>query len=189
MTHSDHVEKVSRRRERILEAVHQALIEYDYTKLTIEDIAARAGVGKSTIYRWWTHKSDLIFELFKDETASIFDLDFTQSLSYNLEQQLFKLAKALQQPVGRALLVVLVENREKSATFFKEYLLPRREQTRALIDLAIGRQEIRDDYPFELMLDSLYGPIHYQIIFFNFMPDEHYIQQLVAMALQPILLN
>jgi hypothetical protein len=80
----------------------------------------------------------------------------------------------------------LAEHREAAGEFFKQYLLPRREATRELIQLAIQRGEIRADYPFELMLDMLYGPIHYQIIFFNTQPDEDYIKRLVQLALNPI---
>lgn len=179
------VEKTSRRKQCILDAVIAALEDYDYSKLTIEDIAARAGVGKSTIYRWWKHKSDLVFEAFKQETASVFELDYAQGLEFNLKQQLFKLATALHRPIGRALLVVLSEHREAAGEFFSQYLLPRREATRKLIDLAIQRGEIRADYPFELMLDTLYAPIHYQMIFFNRQPDEAYIQALLNLVLQP----
>ena len=182
-------DKSSRRRSCILNAVKEALFEYDYNKLTIEDVATRAGVGKSTIYRWWTHKSDLVFELFKDETAAVFELDFSHSLAQNLEQQLLKLSEVLERPIGRALLVVMVENREKAAQYFKEYLLPRRRQTRLLIQHAIARQEIRADYPFELMLDSLYAPIHYQTIFFNQCPQPDYIRALIKMVLAPVLLQ
>lgn len=180
-------EKTSRRKQCILGAVNDALTECDYRQLTVEDIALRAGVGKSTIYRWWKHKSDLVFDAFKENTASVFELDFEQSLAFNLNQQLLKLSHALNHDVGRALLVVMAEHREAAGAFFKHYLLPRREQTRKLIQVAIVRGEIVPDYPFELMLDMLYGPIHYQIIFFNRVPDEHYIQQLVQVALQPIL--
>ena len=69
------LEKSSRRKQCILDAVITALEDYEYSKLTIEEIAARAGVGKSTIYRWWKHKSDLVFEAFKQDTASVFELD------------------------------------------------------------------------------------------------------------------
>ena len=179
-------EKTSRRKQCILQAVTDALAESDYRSMTIEDIAARAGVGKSTIYRWWNHKSDLVFDAFKAHTASVFELDLSQSLEFNLNQQLLKLSRALNQHVGRALLVVLAEHREAAGEFFKQYLLPRREATRELIQLAIQRGEIRADYPFELMLDMLYGPIHYQIIFFNTQPDEDYIKRLVQLALNPI---
>ncbi|WP_180034496.1 MULTISPECIES: TetR/AcrR family transcriptional regulator [unclassified Acinetobacter] len=179
-------EKTSRRKQCILQAVTDALAESDYRSMTIEDIAARAGVGKSTIYRWWKHKSDLVFDAFKAHTASVFELDLSQSLEFNLNQQLLKLSRALNQHVGRALLVVLAEHREAAGEFFKQYLLPRREATRELIQLAIQRGEIRAVYPFELMLDMLYGPIHYQIIFFNTQPDEDYIKRLVQLALNPI---
>ena len=56
-------EKSSRRQQCILQAVADALAECEYHQLTIEDVAARAGVGKSTIYRWWKHKSELVWTL------------------------------------------------------------------------------------------------------------------------------
>lgn len=180
------IEKTSRRKQCILNAVNDALTEVDYSKLSIEDIASRAGVGKSTIYRWWKHKSDLVFDAFKENTASVFDLEFTKSLQYNLTQQLMKLSIALNHQVGRALLVVMAENREAAGAFFSQYLLPRREQTRKLIQLSIERQEIRADYDFEAMLDMLYGAVHYQIIFFNRVPDQAYIEKLVQLSLDPI---
>ena len=161
-------EKTSRRKQCILNAVSEALEEYDYSHLTVEDIAARAGVGKSTIYRWWKHKSDLVLDAFKEQTAPVF---------------------ALNHPVGRALLVVMAEHREAAGEFFKQYLLPRREQMRKLIQVAIERHEIIAEYPFELMLDTLYGPIHYQIIFFNRIPDQTYIEHLVSLVMQPILVQ
>ena len=179
------LEKTSRRKQCILDAVIAALEDYEYSKLTVEEIAARAGVGKSTIYRWWKHKSDLVFEAFKQETASVFELDYAQSLEFNLKQQLLKLSHALNRPIGRALMVVLSEHREAAGAFFSQYLLPRREATRKLIQLAIEQGEIRADHPFELMLDTLYAPIHYQMIFFNRQPDEAYIQALLNLVLQP----
>lgn len=182
-------EKTSKRKQCILRAVNEALAEVDYSKLSIEDIASRAGVGKSTIYRWWKHKSDLVFETFKENTASVFELEFDKSLQYNLSQQLLKLSMALNQQAGRALLVVMAENREAAGDFFKQYLLPRREQTRKLIQLSIERQEIRADYDFETMLDMLYAAVHYQIIFFNCVPDEAYVEKLVTVSLAPIMMN
>lgn len=181
--------KTSRRQNCILNAVAEALSEYEYHQLTIEDVAARAGVGKSTIYRWWKHKSELVLDAFKQHTDSVFDLDMNLSLSQNLKQQLLKLADALIHPIGRALLVVMADHRELAGEFFAQYLLPRREQTYELIELAIQRHEIRADYPFGLLLDSLYAPIHYQIIFFNAVPDQAYVSALVDMALKPILID
>lgn len=182
-------EKCSRRKEVILNTVIDVLENTEYSKFTIEEIATRAGVGKSTIYRWWGHKSELVFEAFKQRTASVFDLDFEQSLKVNLIQQLLKLSQALHHGVGRALLVAMAEYREAAGMFFQQYLLPRREQTRKLIRHAIELGEIKANYPFELMLDTLYAPIHYQIIFFNRIPDEQYIHELVSLVLDPVCIS
>ena len=81
-------ERSSRRQQCILQAVADALAECEYHQLTIEDVAARAGVGKSTIYRWWKHKSELVLDTFKQQTASVFELDTSKSLKSNLIQQL-----------------------------------------------------------------------------------------------------
>jgi len=114
-------EKCSRRQHSILQAVSDALAEGEYHQLTIEDVAARAGVGKSTIYRWWKHKSELVLDDFKQRTAGVFELDASQSLRSNLVQQLTLtlLVQALNHPVGRALLVVMANYRKLAADFFQ----------------------------------------------------------------------
>lgn len=60
----------TRRSERSRRAIYDAALalvgEIGYPKTTIEGIAARAGVGKQTIYRWWGSKADVLLEAFLD---------------------------------------------------------------------------------------------------------------------------
>ncbi|GHF81439.1 TetR/AcrR family transcriptional regulator [Streptomyces thermodiastaticus] len=60
----------TRRSERARRAIHEAALalvaEAGYPKTTIEGIAARAGVGKQTIYRWWPSKAEVLLEAFLD---------------------------------------------------------------------------------------------------------------------------
>ncbi|MEV5881438.1 TetR/AcrR family transcriptional regulator [Streptomyces sp. NPDC052020] len=60
----------SRRSEKARRAIYEAalalVVELGYPKTTIEGIAARAGVGKQTIYRWWSSKADVLLEAFLD---------------------------------------------------------------------------------------------------------------------------
>ncbi|CAM5524858.1 TetR/AcrR family transcriptional regulator [Streptomyces purpurascens] len=60
----------TRRSERSRRAIYDAALtlvaEVGYPKTTIEGIAARAGVGKQTIYRWWSSKADVLLEAFLD---------------------------------------------------------------------------------------------------------------------------
>ncbi|MGC9541151.1 TetR/AcrR family transcriptional regulator [Streptomyces sp. UG1] len=60
----------TRRSEKSRRAIYDAALalvgEIGYPKTTIEGIAARAGVGKQTIYRWWSSKADVLLEAFLD---------------------------------------------------------------------------------------------------------------------------
>ena len=51
-------------RRAILAAAFELVQEVGYAKLSIEGIAARAGVGKQTIYRWWPSKGAVLFDAF-----------------------------------------------------------------------------------------------------------------------------
>src|ERR687897_1936033 len=53
-----------RSRQAILSATADLVGEVGYAKLTVEAIAARAGVGKQTIYRWWPSKGAVLFDAF-----------------------------------------------------------------------------------------------------------------------------
>ncbi|WP_159766993.1 TetR/AcrR family transcriptional regulator [Streptomyces sp. HM190] len=63
----------TRRSEKSRRAIYDAALalvgEVGYQKTTIEGIAARAGVGKQTIYRWWSSKADVLLEAFLDLSA------------------------------------------------------------------------------------------------------------------------
>ncbi|MFF9062899.1 TetR/AcrR family transcriptional regulator [Streptomyces sp. NPDC101213] len=60
----------ARRSERSRRAIYDAALalvaEAGYRRTTVEGIAARAGVGKQTIYRWWDSKADVLLEAFLD---------------------------------------------------------------------------------------------------------------------------
>lgn len=63
----------ARRSEKSRRAIYDAALalvgDVGYQKTTIEGIAARAGVGKQTIYRWWSSKADVLLEAFIDLSA------------------------------------------------------------------------------------------------------------------------
>ncbi|MCX5269578.1 TetR/AcrR family transcriptional regulator [Streptomyces sp. NBC_00199] len=62
----DTARRSERSRRAIYEAALALVVEAGYPKTTIEGIAARAGVGKQTIYRWWGSKADVLLEAFLD---------------------------------------------------------------------------------------------------------------------------
>ncbi|MFD3733375.1 TetR/AcrR family transcriptional regulator [Streptomyces sp. NPDC058632] len=62
----DSTRRSERSRRSIYDAAIALVVEIGYPKTTIEGIAARAGVGKQTIYRWWPSKADVLLEAFLD---------------------------------------------------------------------------------------------------------------------------
>ena len=60
----DPARRSERSRRAILDAARELVSEVGYAKVSIEAIAARAGVGKQTIYRWWPSKGAVVFDAF-----------------------------------------------------------------------------------------------------------------------------
>ena len=56
----------SKSHEAILEATVKLLGSSGYVDFSIEKVASQAGVGKQTIYRWWSSKADLVLEVWRD---------------------------------------------------------------------------------------------------------------------------
>ncbi|MFE1247460.1 TetR/AcrR family transcriptional regulator [Streptomyces sp. NPDC058735] len=62
----DSTRRSEKSRRAIYDAALALVVEAGYPKTTVEGIAARAGVGKQTIYRWWSSKADVLMEAFLD---------------------------------------------------------------------------------------------------------------------------
>ncbi|WP_431947779.1 TetR/AcrR family transcriptional regulator [Actinacidiphila sp. bgisy167] len=91
----------------ILDAARQSLVELGWGRLTMGDVAARAGVAKTTLYRRWANKSELVV----DAVAVLFDeLDLPDrgSLRSDVEGMVLRFAALLEQPAARTALMAVV---------------------------------------------------------------------------------
>ena len=93
----------SRRSERARQAIHAATAELlastSYDAITIEKIAARAGVGKQTIYRWWPSKAAIIVDVWAEVIAPRVAFPDTGDLEADLRAQLTRMLDVLAEPV------------------------------------------------------------------------------------------
>src|ERR1700729_822239 len=79
----------------VLEAADDLLVERGFAGLTIEGIAARAGVAKQTIYRWWPSKTDIRMDALMIDAAEDLAQPDTGALGRDLRGQLGGLADFL----------------------------------------------------------------------------------------------
>ena len=100
----------------ILAATRELIAQQGYGRLTIEGIAARAGVGKQTIYRWWPSKGAVAIEALLDEVQPDIEFPSTGDFRADLEAVLGSVARLLADPrTGPPLTALLAETQHDEA--------------------------------------------------------------------------
>ena len=173
----------------ILNATIDLLEESGYSTLTIEAIAARAGVGKATIYRWWPNKSILVLDAFLMSTESRLYFQENTSIRENFRQQLQTLANVFNGILGRTVVALVAESGEDSEiakAFYTYYLKPRREDAILILERAIAQGEIQAGINLDVVSDMLYGPVYFRILIFKKKVDSKFIDTLVGQVMKGI---
>jgi AcrR family transcriptional regulator len=150
----------------ILQAAVELVVEGGLRGTSIEGIAARAGVGKTTIYRRWRTKEELFaealrglaFELPDPDTGSVRE-DLLGVFVFNFEHM----------PRNAALLMprLMVEGADDPALFavMRAVLVdPRRDRVKAILRRGVQRAELRDDIDLDDIVDLLVGPLVYEVL-------------------------
>ena len=152
----------SRRAETaILEATIALLGELGFGGLTIDGIAARAGVGKATIYRHWSSKAEVAVEAFRAFIPPLDDPD-TGSFAEDVRLVLHQIADGLSHSPLAGILPSLVEAAERDPEverLFKDFGAARRAVFRGVFARAAERGELREGLDADVAIDLLVGPI------------------------------
>jgi len=151
----------------ILRSTLKLLGQNGFSELTIESVAAHAGVGKATVYRWWPNKAALIADAFASSTTRKLHFPDTGSVRTDMSQQMRQLIKIFSSRRGRIVSAILgggQSDRDLIAAFRERFLWPRRREAYATLRRGILRGELRKDVDLDLLLDSLYGPIYMRFL-------------------------
>ncbi|MGI9111932.1 MAG: TetR/AcrR family transcriptional regulator [Gaiellaceae bacterium] len=174
---SDRVEPPRERGRRRSERSHRAivaatqalLVEVGYRELTIEGVAARAGVGKQTIYRWWPSRAALALEAYLAGSDAVLqprlDAGPTQE---DVRQLLDWLVAVLVEPIGgrvvAGLIADLQHDPDLAERFHRDVVPARRRAMLEALVRARQRGELRADADLELAIDALHGAIIYRLL-------------------------
>jgi AcrR family transcriptional regulator len=172
----------------VLHAADDLLVERGFGGVTIEGIAARAGVAKQTIYRWWPSKIDILLDTLIEDASRQLAIPDTGSATTDTRRYLRTLARFLtDDPAGKVLLALIGEAQhdlQTADTFHQRYLDPQRRAEREMLERGVARGELSDELDIDGALDALCGPIVYRALTATPIP-RRYIDTLIAATLRP----
>jgi AcrR family transcriptional regulator len=152
--------------EAIMDATIDLLTEVGYHRLTIEAVASRAGVGKTTVYRWWPTKIGLAVEALSSR-MEMTPVQTTGDLRVDVRALIHSAVHIFtKSDLGRALPEMasdLDEDHDARAKLI-EWLGPARAGNMSILFSAAARSELPYDLDAGLLLDMICGTVLYRKI-------------------------
>ncbi|MES9541640.1 TetR/AcrR family transcriptional regulator C-terminal ligand-binding domain-containing protein [Actinomadura sp. NPDC000600] len=154
-------------RRAILDVAVELLGGTGDTPVTIDTIAAAAGVGKQTIYRWWPSKGAVLLEAVAERAGADIPVPDTGSLHDDLRAFL----RATFRAAGHERTVSVLRHTMAEAQrdpharpHMRAFIAGRREVLRGLLERARDRGEVSPATDLDLVVDQAYGLLWYRIL-------------------------
>jgi len=152
----------------MLQATLELLGEVGFEAMSIEAIATRAGVGKTTIYRRYSTKEELVADAIETIREEVVIPD-TGSLWDDLDMLIENAAQITLTPLGRKAVGMIISSASSNSGFaqiyWTKYLQPRRDAFAIVIDRAKTRNEVPSGCDSGLVFDMMSGIMLYALIF------------------------
>jgi AcrR family transcriptional regulator len=170
-------------RRAIIQSAMHILQNDGYAALNIEAIAAKAGVSKQTIYRWWSSAAFIVLEaLIADMPSQEGLVPDTGSIRGDLQELVRPTVRALSQRRG-AVYKALIAEAQADARFAEAFRAQLMSAHREVIRAVVARAQLRQEVPFEvdadLAADLVYGPILYRLLSGHATLDETFAFELI----------
>lgn len=179
--------------EAILEATRAALVDLGWSKLTLGDVATRAGVAKTTLYRRWAGKNELVV----DAVAVLFDeleLPDNGSLAADIEGVVLQFAAILDRPETKTALMAVVAESTRDAPLRERIRTSIVDRQKRLVLEGRARAERRgelpsDDDPFvaaataDLIFDVVAGAVVHRTLVSAEPVDGEWVRRFTALLL------
>ena len=173
----------------ILAAAADLLESQPYRDISVERIAAEAGVGKQTIYRWYDSKADLMLDAFLARYAEIMPPAMLSGDPIaNLRDYLHHLVEVLPshsiEGGYRALFAEAQFDRNFRERFAEIVLKRRRDLVRAFIIAAVHKRQLRADIDPDTLVSAILAPILMKFLATVEVPDTAYADKVLDLVLR-----
>ncbi|MGW0802301.1 TetR/AcrR family transcriptional regulator [Nonomuraea sp. NPDC002799] len=181
--------------ESVLRAATELLLAHGYGGLSTDEVAERAGIAKTTLYRRWPTKDHLALAVVNrlQDSDEITD---TGDIRRDLTGYLEKIAAGLNRmraagrshddpSAGTVAELVAAAARHADVGELERLMYARRNTlARALLERAVERGELRADLDVEVLFDQLAGALYYRVLITGLPVDRAYAERLADTALR-----
>ena len=172
--------------EAILSAAIDVFAERGYEGLTVETVAERAGVAKTTIYRRYPNKGELVHAALHHAQDAEPPAPYTDSLAEDLFQMARRLRDKFGSPGVGSLIPTMVDASSRHPEFAEahhRFLAERRRYGLDRIALAVEQGELPADTEPEVLLDLVGAPVFYRTFVTGSSLDDEVLRTVVHLAL------
>lgn len=173
-------------RKKILDSTRRLLTHTSLNELSIEAIAKKAGVGKTTIYRWWPNKAAVAMEAFLEQPGVQNIIPTTSSAEEAVTKQLESLIRQLRGQNGRIIAGIIAESQGSEDVLellYSAFLKDRVEPIAGNIEEGKQNGEFKQDLNTEIALDMLLGPLFLRVLSGEHGIDNNFAENFPAQAL------
>ncbi|MEL6320040.1 MAG: TetR/AcrR family transcriptional regulator [Cyanobacteria bacterium J06626_14] len=157
-----------RSHQAMLQATLELLAEVGFEAMSMDAIAARAGVGKTTIYRRYSGKEELVADAIESLRQDVVIPD-TGHLWSDLDALIENAAQITLSPLGRQTVAMIISSASSNPQFaqiyWTKYLQPRRQAFAIVLERAKVRNEVQAELDPGLVFDTMSGIMLYALIF------------------------
>jgi len=180
----------ARVRTSVLEATIEVLFETGFDTLSIREVAERAEVHESSIYRRWGTKSNLAFEALLSRARLDIPTPDTGSLREDLLVLIRSVAGFLGTPLGENMVrMALRDDLPNSDAARDKYWNDRFTRASAILDRAENRGELRSGVDRFLTIETLVGPLYLRMLLTKESLDDRVLEMIVDLVVSGIVVD
>lgn len=170
--------RTSRIRAQVLEAVREHLVQGGFDALTVDGVAARAGVHRTTVYRRWRDVGGLLADVLDAASDDDWAPEDTGSLAGDLSALNREVLAALtaEPPVTTALIAASFRSAE-AALALRRFWEDRYARCEVVVQRAIGRGEVPARTDARQVLVAATAPLYHQLVLLRTPPDARLAQR------------
>jgi len=174
-------------RRAVLEAARAQFAEQGYGAATIEAIAARSGVAKTTIYRSWPSRAAILVDVLVEMASALVPPPRGGDPMRAMATELRGIAGAINGPLGRLLTSLLGDAQvepQVRAALIERLFRPRSDASASNVSRAQAGGALRSDVPPHVAVDLLVGPLFYRMFVQHQPVTDTFVKQVVQYVVE-----